>query len=211
MTNSWPHPSSNATTTGVGSGAGSSSHPVASSVSATSAEISRVRCIGKSSQNCQRAEPFYEAWPLVEVVKLSFDMPHLSILRAVPIHGGARGQGCCIVEFDRRIFVSVLCATLHGMAICMACDLEMLDSVGCTWRPSRIPNGRSKCHDCGAPPRTLHHPGCDGERCRCGQMLSCGSGCAVDECEREDGHDYIDGSCRWCNEPSGQLRVVGGA
>jgi hypothetical protein len=108
-------------------------------------------------------------------------------------------------------FLSVLCATLHGMAICMACDLEMLDSVGCTWRPSRIPNGRSKCHDCGAPPRTLHHPGCDGERCRCGQMLSCGSGCAVDECEREDGHDYIDGSCRWCNEPSGQLRVVGGS
>ena len=104
--------------------------------------------------------------------------------------------------------VSVPCATLHGMAICMACDLEMLDSVGCTWRPSRIPNGRSACHDCGTPPRALHHPGCDGERCRCGQMLSCGSGCAVDECEREDGHDYIDAQCRWCNEPFGQLRVV---
>jgi len=41
-------------------------------------------------------------------------------------------------------------------------------------------------------------------------MLSCGSGCAVDECEREDGHDYVDASCRWCNEPFEQLRVVDG-
>lgn len=106
--------------------------------------------------------------------------------------------------------MSVPCAILDGMAICMACELEMLDSVGCTWRPSRIPNGRRKCHDCAAPPGALHHPGCDGERCRCGQMLSCGSGCAVDECEREDGHDYVGGSCRWCGQPFGQLRLVSG-
>lgn len=59
-------------------------------------------------------------------------------------------------------------------------------------------------------PRDCHHPGCDGERSRCGQMLSCGSGCAVDECEREDGHDYIGGSCRWCGQPFGELRLVSG-
>ena len=68
----------------------------------------------------------------------------------------------------------------------------------------------NKCHDCATPPGALHHPGCDGERCRCGQMLSCSSGCAVDECEREDGHHYVDGSCRWCGQPFGRLRVASG-
>lgn len=82
------------------------------------------------------------------------------------------------------------------MAICDACGQEMLDGVGCdvTWvlfddgRYDRISYGEEPddwgaghgkpCGDCGVPPLTFHHPGCDIERCpRCGdQQISCWCG-----------------------------------
>jgi hypothetical protein len=73
------------------------------------------------------------------------------------------------------------------MAICTYCNGEMTSGVGCTlpvyddFRDGvtrrRIVNGsRQACPDCGTPPRGLHHPGCDLERCpSCGrQALTCG-------------------------------------
>lgn len=67
------------------------------------------------------------------------------------------------------------------MAVCDYCGQEMTGRVGCAldglreW--ARIPwNGDMDCHDCRCPPGTLHHPGCDAERCAdCGgQAISCG-------------------------------------
>lgn len=79
------------------------------------------------------------------------------------------------------------------MAVCTECHQEMLTADGCTaetyddWPDSiptkRIPYGSAmtfppvdRCHDCGAKPWFLHHPGCDVELCpRClGQAISCG-------------------------------------
>lgn len=72
------------------------------------------------------------------------------------------------------------------MAKCSSCKQEMMDNVGCTITHfndfpdkisrARIPNGEDPCHDCKCPPGTLHHPGCDMERCpKCErQALSCG-------------------------------------
>ncbi len=70
------------------------------------------------------------------------------------------------------------------MAECHYCEQEMSgDGVGCTMPKygfeneslDRIPNGGTKCHDCHCPPNTLHHPGCDMERCpKCeGQAIGC--------------------------------------
>lgn len=66
------------------------------------------------------------------------------------------------------------------MAVCTYCDQDMVAGVGCTLthcegEPARVPNGERTCHDCGCPPGTLHHPGCDAERCpMCGgQAGSC--------------------------------------
>lgn len=58
------------------------------------------------------------------------------------------------------------------MARCPACDQEMLDHVGCTITlydiggvdVQRVP-ATEDCHDCSAPEGTMHHPGCDAERC----------------------------------------------
>jgi hypothetical protein len=73
------------------------------------------------------------------------------------------------------------------MAICTTCDEDMELGVSCTLRVyddftdgvtrRRIANGsRQRCGDCGTPPRGMHHPGCDLERCpACGrQALTCG-------------------------------------
>lgn len=68
------------------------------------------------------------------------------------------------------------------MAKCRYCHQEMKDGVGCTAGLGRLPNDDDEpCHDCACPPGTLHHPGCDAERCPdCGgQAISCG-------CEQED-------------------------
>lgn len=70
------------------------------------------------------------------------------------------------------------------MAICRSCNKEMKSNVGCTLiryegeTQDRIPFGEDNqfnCHDCGAPPGTLHHPGCDMEKCPgCGgQSIAC--------------------------------------
>lgn len=67
---------------------------------------------------------------------------------------------------------------------CDACKQEMMDRVGCTLTTfsdfadgivrDRVPADRD-CHDCLAPAGTMHHPGCDSERCpKCQrQALSC--------------------------------------
>lgn len=71
------------------------------------------------------------------------------------------------------------------MAICDSCNKEMLDKVSCDLAvyddfPDKIPRSRivseHDCHDCSAPEGTLHHPGCDAERCPLchGQAISCG-------------------------------------
>lgn len=68
--------------------------------------------------------------------------------------------------------------------ICEYCNQEMTSNVGCTLvrydgeDEDRIPfpeDNDHNCHDCGAPPGTLHHPGCDMERCpSCGcQAIGC--------------------------------------
>lgn len=67
------------------------------------------------------------------------------------------------------------------MARCDNCQQEMTTHVGCTLaahdgQPPRLPwDGEDDCHDCFAPPGTLHHPGCDMERCpMCGgQAIAC--------------------------------------
>lgn len=70
---------------------------------------------------------------------------------------------------------------------CAFCNQEMTPGVGCTAflkRPlggaglDRVPypaDATLNCHDCYCPPGTLHHPGCDVERCpKCGgQAISC--------------------------------------
>ncbi len=88
------------------------------------------------------------------------------------------------------------------MAVCTACDQEMLQAESCTleayegetesrvrydpewlspW-PEMPPDHR--CHDCGVRPGAIHHPGCDMERCpKCeGQAISC-------DCNYEDEDD----------------------
>lgn len=85
------------------------------------------------------------------------------------------------------------------MAVCSYCDQEMTTKVGCTQthyddfpdkiRRERIPfpqEHTTTCHDCSAPPGTLHHPGCDTERCPgCGgQAIGCG--CSDPEEDEEE-------------------------
>lgn len=70
------------------------------------------------------------------------------------------------------------------MAVCDYCRQDMYWHVGCTLaqfdnEPPRLPNAEAEdCHDCGCPTGTLHHPGCDAERCpSCGgQAISCDCG-----------------------------------
>jgi hypothetical protein len=82
------------------------------------------------------------------------------------------------------------------MAICDACAREMQDEVGCVVTSIAFDDdgyervrygaepqdwGARRGHswgDCGVPPATYHHPGCDIERCpRCGdQQISCWCG-----------------------------------
>jgi hypothetical protein len=73
------------------------------------------------------------------------------------------------------------------MAICRDCDQEMKDHVGCTLKTIHMHDGKTlyrikyenmsnNCHDCGCPPNSYHHLGCDMEICpECeGQLISCG-------------------------------------
>lgn len=76
------------------------------------------------------------------------------------------------------------------MAVCDYCKREMMLGVGCTVtvyddfadgvERARVPVDEKwcrdgSCGDCAAPVGTLHHPGCDAERCpACGwQAISC--------------------------------------
>jgi hypothetical protein len=89
------------------------------------------------------------------------------------------------------------------MAICDACGQEMLDLVGCNVTSITFEDGCYErirygdepddwgarrghpCGDCGVPPGSFHHPGCDIEACpSCGdQQLSCWCGDRVWEDE----------------------------
>ena len=71
------------------------------------------------------------------------------------------------------------------MAICEACNREMLTADGCGMSHVTI-NGKlyerikggswyGRCHDCGAKRNQYHHSGCDAEICPAcgGQLISC--------------------------------------
>lgn len=81
------------------------------------------------------------------------------------------------------------------MAQCEYCGQEMLDGVGCTFKRYDVAHGRipvkeaTSCTDCAAPFGTLHHPGCDNERCPIcgGQLISCG--CIEDDESEDSGSD----------------------
>lgn len=97
------------------------------------------------------------------------------------------------------------------MAKCRGCDQEMAGpGVGCevqayiymedaedigvhTIQIQRIPNPaeeKTNCHDCNCPPGTLHHVGCDMERCpKCGGQFMEGFCCNLD-CEYYAEEDY---------------------
>jgi hypothetical protein len=75
---------------------------------------------------------------------------------------------------------------LRGMAVCTYCDEDPANGAGCTLAVHddfvdgvtrrRIVNGtRQPCPTCATPPRSLHHHGCDRERCAaCGRRaVSC--------------------------------------
>ena len=57
------------------------------------------------------------------------------------------------------------------MGICYHCGQEMMNPVGCTAYPGRIPLDESEadadglCHDCSVPVGALHHAFCDMEVC----------------------------------------------
>lgn len=79
------------------------------------------------------------------------------------------------------------------MAVCGACENDMLTAATCVEVPAKIdgeslspirygsegsdwlPQGE-RCHDCGVARGGFHHPGCDAERCpKCrSQIISCG-------------------------------------
>jgi hypothetical protein len=77
--------------------------------------------------------------------------------------------------------------------ICNFCENEMGMGSECVGGidPSAIPAKFADhvkcCHDCGVAPGSLHHPGCDTERCGCGrQAISCGCDDAFYEAHRAE-------------------------
>lgn len=96
------------------------------------------------------------------------------------------------------------------MAVCTYCNQEMEDSLGCTeltyddmldGEKARIPypvDESAKCHDCGVPPDSLHHPGCDMEVCpQCkGQAIGCD---CQDDYNRVQAGFTIQGDWWWIN------------
>lgn len=75
------------------------------------------------------------------------------------------------------------------MAVCEACDKEMLVANSCNQQEIMFPDGQSlpvikaqfltpdvRCRDCNVVDGGIHHPGCDQEKCpRCGeQLIFCG-------------------------------------
>lgn len=92
------------------------------------------------------------------------------------------------------------------MAACPECHQEMTAGVACTVPTyeikgavyERVPNGDYSCHDCRAPSFTLHHPGCDDERCpRCGGQ-SIGCNCDYEDCPQCYEPVAPGGVCEWC-------------
>jgi hypothetical protein len=68
----------------------------------------------------------------------------------------------------------------------VACTEETYEFDSVTY--ARVANGGKTCRDCLAPPNSLHHPGCDEERCPvCGnQAISCPCGDNDDVDDDED-------------------------
>lgn len=86
------------------------------------------------------------------------------------------------------------------MAECFACEQDMLDADGCAsdrtitidgtdYDPIPYgseagitgPKGPSRCHDCGAEPGAVHHPGCDMEECP-----NCGGQYFICDCDTDE-------------------------
>jgi hypothetical protein len=96
------------------------------------------------------------------------------------------------------------------MAVCNYCDQEMTTADGCAVQPIVIQGQsyppvrygsewglkgiRHRCHDCGVVPGSVHHHGCDVERCPdCGdQSISCGCLWAGEEHLAEDWVDEME-------------------
>jgi hypothetical protein len=103
------------------------------------------------------------------------------------------------------------------MAMCNYCGLEMTLADGCMDSPIEIEHRsyrpvsygqepglkrvRHRCHDCGVLPGSVHHHGCDVERCPACRGQSIGCGCIW------AGEEHL--SEQWVEDIERQFLLVG--